>query len=104
MASGSGGDLSGLGGRTTRVLFWRRTEKSFSVYWFAYGDGAARGVSDELFRFAGEFIPAGSDGERQREEVHRDCRVAGRAGGGGEDVSAFDIGLRAIMERLRRIL
>src|SRR5690242_10741406 len=104
MAGGAGSDVSGLGGVTACVLFWRRTEKVFSVYWFADSDRAARRVSDELFRIAGEFIPAGADGEGQREEVHCHCRIAGRTRSGGEDLSAPDDGLHAIMERLRRVL
>src|SRR5258707_15544636 len=88
MAGGSRSDLFGLGGRAACVLFWRGAEKILGAGGLANGGGAPFRISKELFGIAGEFFPAGADGERQREEADRYCRVAGRGCRRGEDLSA----------------
>src|SRR5438105_6388682 len=104
MAGGAGGDLFGLVGRAACVLFWRGAEKILGAGGLANGDGASRRIPDELFGIGGEFGSAGADGARQREEVDRYCGVAGRAGGGGENVCASDYRLRSTLEGIRGIL
>src|SRR5258708_31796941 len=104
MACGTGSNISGLGSRAACVLFWRRTEEILGVGGFANSSGASCRIPDELFGIAGEFVPPGADGERLREEADRHCRVAGRAGGGGENLSPSDDGLRGFVEGVRGIL
>src|SRR5258708_12786329 len=104
MAGGSRSDLFGLGGRAACVLFWRGAEKILGAGGLANGGGAPCRIPNELFGIAGEFFPAGADGERQREEADRYCRVAGRACRSGEDLSASDDFLRGFAAGVRGIL
>ena len=104
MAGGARSDLFGLGSRAACVLFWRGDEKILGAGGFADSDGTSCRISNELFGIAGEFFPAGADGERQRGEGDRPRRVAGRAGGGGENLSASDDYLRGLAAGIRGIL
>src|SRR5260221_3697097 len=104
MASGTWGDLSGLGGRAACLLFWRRAKKIFGAGGFADGGGTARRIPDKLFRIAGELVSAGGNGERQREKADHHCWFAGRAGRSGENVSASHSILRGLAARIRGIL
>src|SRR6266849_10096761 len=104
MAGGTWGDLSRLGRSAACILFWRGTEEILGVGGFADGSGAARGIPNELFGIAGKLVPTGGDEKGKRIEVDRDCGFIEREGGGGENVSALDVGLRAIMEGIGRVL
>ena len=90
MAGGARSDLFGLGQGTARVLFWRGTKKIRGAGGFTDGGGAPTGIPDELFRIAGEFVPAGSNGKGQRDEINCHFRIGGRAGRRGENVPASD--------------
>src|SRR5260370_35266409 len=103
MGRGARSDLFGLGSRAACVLLWRGDEKIFGVGGFADGDGTSCRISNELFGIAGEFFPAGADCERQREEGDCHRRVAGRAGGRGEDLSASDNFLWGLAPGIRGI-
>ena len=104
MASGSRGYLSGLGGRAACFLFWRGTKKILGAGRFTDSSGAARRIPDKLFRIAGEFVPAGSNGERERKKADHHCRFAGRAGGSGENLPASDGRLHGPAPGICRVL
>src|ERR1700682_3213620 len=104
MAGGAGRHVSGLERAAARILFWRGTEKIFGAGGFADCNGAAFRISDQLFREAGEFVPAGSNGKRKRVQVDCHCRLAGGARGSREDLSTFDGRLRAVTEGFGGIL
>src|SRR5947207_14975457 len=103
MAGGTGSDLLGLDGRTACVLFWRRTEKNLGAGRLADGHGAARGIGKKLFGVAREFVPPGTNRERQGQKVDRYCGLDGRTAGGGENVCSSDYRLRGTLEDTRGI-
>src|SRR5580704_3052218 len=72
MAGGPGSYVYRMGFGAEGICVWGRTEKVCRACWVAWRGKRGGGISDELFGFAGELVPARCDCQGQSFANHRD--------------------------------